>query len=619
MNDIRSTTELLDPERKNKMTELAAPIDENVREICDGDDSYHNQSDGLLYVPLTTATHTLSIDFVLDRAYHEYRPSIISPSSSMVSSMLAWVQDVCKGNEKFWILLLSLGVANSADAAELLCLSYLLSNQDFATYMLKDGSAGMVAAAAFFGMLVGGLWVGTFADNMARGDSQTHPFAFLQGRKPSLVMGLGVNAFAGIASAMCSNGRTELFIFFRAMAGVGIGATVPPLFSLASELPPTHVRGTAIALVASFWMVGSIYVAVVAWVLLDFFFLSWPWLAAVSVVPSLLGISLILAKVPESPRFLAMAGDYPKAATSVNHLMQSMSSTDRPMTAHDIQTLYPQQPSVRKDSQNGEIVVAPIRWTDRWFGRMSQLYTPYLRGTTIPLQIVWFSLCFGTYGLVTWINVLFVAVDLTNVHANALLFAVASLPGNVFSMIYMDRIGRKHLLQGSMLAAATSLIFFAYYSHTVEDTTGTFGRTFGIVGSSCAFQAFTVAGWNAIDTLSSELFPTAVRSTGMGVCTATGRIGALLAQLVNDALIDRPAGLLLVASSCLAVGALVPCFLARGGAVGAGDLSHQPLSDNILPIQNTTTILKHSRSDTDEALQQIETAPQSIRPIPIDQ
>uniref|UniRef100_A0A7S2UED8 Major facilitator superfamily (MFS) profile domain-containing protein n=1 Tax=Attheya septentrionalis TaxID=420275 RepID=A0A7S2UED8_9STRA len=615
MNDIRSTSEL-DPEEKNKMTEPSGPIDENVMETCDGGNSYHNQSDGLLCVPLTTATHTLSIDFVLDRAYHEYRPSIISPSSSMVPRMLAWMQDVCKGNEKFWILLLSLGVANSADASELLCLSYLLSNQDFATYMLKDGSAGMVAAAAFFGMLVGGLWVGTFADNIARGDSQTHPFAFLQGRKPSLVMGLGVNAFAGIASAMCPNGRTEVFIFFRVIAGVGIGATVPPLFSLASELPPPHVRGMAITLVASFWMVGSIYVAVVAWVLLDLFHLSWRWLAAVSVVPSLFGIFLILAKVPESPRFLAMAGDYPKAATSVNHIMRSMSSTGRPMTAHDIQTLYPQQSSVLNGSQNGEIVVAP-RWTDRWFGRMSQLYTPYLRGTTIPLQIVWFSLCFGTYGLVTWINVLFVAVDLTNVHANALLFAGASLPGNLFSMIYMDRIGRKHLLQGSMMAAATSLIFFAHYSHKV-DTTGTFGRTLGIVGSSCAFQAFTIAGWNAIDTLSSELFPTAVRSTGMGVCTATGRIGALLAQLVNDALIDRPAGLLLVASCCLAMGALVPCFLARGGAVGAGDLSHQPLSDNILTIQNTTTILKHSRSDTDEALQQIDTAPQSIRPVSID-
>ena len=47
----------------------------------------------------------------------------------------------------------------------------------------------------------------------------------------------------------------------------------------------------------------------------------------------------------------------------------------------------------------------------------------------------------------------------------------------------------------------------------------------------------------------------------MGVCAATGRIGAMLAQFVNGALITHPVRLLLTAAGALFLGALTPIFL----------------------------------------------------------
>ena len=47
----------------------------------------------------------------------------------------------------------------------------------------------------------------------------------------------------------------------------------------------------------------------------------------------------------------------------------------------------------------------------------------------------------------------------------------------------------------------------------------------------------------------------------MGICTASGRIGALIAQFVNSWLIDEPARLLLVASATLLFGAASPRLL----------------------------------------------------------
>jgi hypothetical protein len=74
-----------------------------------------------------------------------------------------------------------------------------------------------------------------------------------------------------------------------------------------------------------------------------------------------------------------------------------------------------------------------------------------------------------------------------------------------------------------------------------------------IVLSACAFQCFTISAWNAIDVLTSESFPTWVRATGMGVCSATG---AMIAQFVNGWLIASPKLQLLVAAGMILLGAI---------------------------------------------------------------
>ena len=127
----------------------------------------------------------------------------------------------------------------------------------------------------------------------------------------------------------------------------------------------------------------------------------------------------------------------------------------------------------------------------------------------------------------------------------------------------MDRIGRAAMLISSVLSAAASLLMFALFAKEGDD--GTSINTTGIVLSACCFQAFTIAAWNTIDCMTSELFPTTVRSTGMGVCAASGRIGAMIAQFVNGALVSNPVRLLLVASFTLVLGSNYPMSVARGG------------------------------------------------------
>ena len=146
------------------------------------------------------------------------------------------------------------------------------------------------------------------------------------------------------------------------------------------------------------------------------------------------------------------------------------------------------------------------------------------------------------------------------------------------SMLYSDKWGRKRMLVGSLVGAAGSLMLFAFvvYLGNGDDVGGGGGsdsfrllnevttdqqgqefstttstslasitsdlRRYTIVLFACTFQMFSIVSWNSIDILSGELFPTRVRSAGMGICTASGRMGAMIAQFVNARLMNGNGG-----------------------------------------------------------------------------
>jgi MFS family permease len=520
---------------------------------------------------------------------------------------------------KYWCIILSLGIANSSDASEILCLSYILSDNDFQKHMLRrsqqqpqeeeqgdqfhddqqqsdasggGGDGGFLAAAVFLGMLIGGLMVGTTSDWV--------------GRKPVLLLGLCGNALAGIVSSMAPN--VEVLIVLRCLAGLGIGATVPPLFTLVTELAPPSIRGFCVTVCASFWMVGSIYVALVALWLLEAWAVSWRVFAIACALPSAVGAILVFWWVPESPRFLGLEQRSKEATDNANLLARRMGYHGPPLSIQELQHSFPptaiqdfeahrlQRLDSRTDTTRYIINTPTGRLIRLWqflqrtntdlIHSASKLYTPSLKRTTLPLQMVWFSLSFGSYGLLTWINTIFVQVHIQNVYSIALLFAISNLPGNVITGLWMDRVGRGVMLTGSIVTAATSLVVFAICATTSDST--------GIVISACCFQCFTIAAWNTIDTMTSELFPTLVRSTGMGICTASGRVGAMVAQFVNGALINhgRPVMLLLVASATLVLGAATPCLLPNGG-----DMTGQPVHDDVVILSATTSTTTGGRNE----------------------
>lgn len=347
------------------------------------------------------------------------------------------------------------------------------------------------------------------------------------------------------------------------------GATVPPLFTLMSELSPPMKRGEFVTYVASFWMVGSFYVAITAMYVMDKWDWGWRRFAIACAFPSFLAFILVLFYVPESPRFLAIHGRFMEATTNANIVASKMGFTSLDLRRDGIQ-LEEVQYFFDSYSRNNLIEGPNNNNNDCSEIKRSiqKLYASSMLKSTLTIQFIWFSLSFGTYGLIIWINTIFSEISPESVYINAIIFAAANLPGNIISAICLDRIGRKAMLALSMLLGAVSLGFFALFSSNL------FLSPPGVIISACSFQAFSTSAWNTIDVLSSEIFPTQIRSSGMGSCTAIGRIGAMIAQPINGILIDRPVMLLLLGCITMLIGGVTPllCHI--------GDFTGKPLQDD---------------------------------------
>mmetsp|Transcript_27897 Transcript_27897/g.47203 ORF Transcript_27897/g.47203 Transcript_27897/m.47203 type:complete len:595 (+) Transcript_27897:136-1920(+) len=503
--------------------------------------------------------------------------------------------------------LLALCIANSSDATEILMLSYLLADSRFREDMFsEDSSSSMegaeyLASSIFVGMLIGGTVLGFLSDRI--------------GRRPALLLGLLTNSVAGMCSSLPIFAPSFVSLtMWRFVAGVGIGATVPPLFTLASEWSSKEVRGVFVTAVASFWMVGSIFVSSLAWCLFQLDPMHelpiWRVFAATCALPSLLGAWMVYNYVPESPRFYLAAEkcDYELAAKSCNqmamllnvHLDHEKESTllgaafdhraVHPLTKDELFSHH--QENAANSFNSSENAHSPTnrakmnQTINSSVDSLRKLYSSQLLPrTTLPLQLLWFCLSFATYGITTWINTLFVEIQLENIYFNSFLFALSSLPGNIVSMVYSDRYGRKKMLIGSLIGAASGLVVFAttVYAGSRQENDGqsnTSMQTFVIVLCACAFQAFGTISWNTIDIITAEMFPTNVRSAGMGVCTATGRLGGILSQCINAKLIVDGSGsgaawILVVASISLLFGAGMPLVLDR-------DMTMEELRDDAI-------------------------------------
>ena len=154
---------------------------------------------------------------------------------------------------------------------------------------LSASQLGLTVASSLFGTVLGSLLAGFPAQRY--------------GRKQTLFL-IGLMYVISALGCAISNGLF-LFIFFRFIGGVAVGASsvVGPMYI--SEISPAKLRGR---------LAGSFQLNIVLGILLayisNYFFASsgedsWRWMLGIMVIPA--GLYAILVRsIPESPRWLVL-------------------------------------------------------------------------------------------------------------------------------------------------------------------------------------------------------------------------------------------------------------------------------------------------------------------------
>jgi sugar porter (SP) family MFS transporter len=336
-------------------------------------------------------------------------------------------------------------------------------------WMLADFAHGFTVASALIGTVIGSLLAGWPAEKYGR-------------KKVLQAIGL-IYLVTSLVTALTST--WELFVLFRFIGGIGVGASsvVGPMYI--SEISPAKSRGRLVALF-QFNIVSGILIAFVSnYLLFGFSDDAWRWMLGVQAFPSLIFFVMVFT-VPESPRWLVKTDNIGEA----KKVFDDIGETHPEIAVKTIQESLHMEKGMKKESLfNGK----------------------YNKPILYVVALAMFNQLSGINAIMYYAPRIFEMTGLAK--DTALLQAVSIGATNmIFTLLaisVIDKFGRKTLLIiGSVgMVLFLGLVAWAFYTQDF----GGYAVMFYLVGF-IAFFAFSQGA--VIWVFMSEIFPNKVRSQG---------------------------------------------------------------------------------------------------------
>ncbi|WP_296102375.1 MFS transporter [uncultured Agrobacterium sp.] len=368
------------------------------------------------------------------------------------------------------------GLVWAADAMQVLAVGFTAASIA-ATFGLTVPQALQTGTAFFLGMLLGAIGFGRMADRY--------------GRRRVLIVTVACDAVFGILSIFAPD--FTILLVLRFLTGAAVGGTLPVDYAMMAEFLPAKNRGRWLVLLEGFWAVGTLVVALAAWLAsLSGVEDAWRYIFAVTAFPALIGIGLRFL-VPESPLYLLRTGRSEEAKVVVNSMLKT----------------------------NGRAILDERTGIAQSEASKGQgLFSPALRQRSIMILAIWFLVSVSYYGVFTWMPARLAGEGFGFVRGYGflVLVALAQIPGYALAAYGVEKWGRKPTLIGFCLLSALGCLLFTL------TTTG------AMIATSLLLMSFALLGtWGALYAYTPELYPTESRATGMGAAGAMARLGGLLA------------------------------------------------------------------------------------------
>jgi len=362
---------------------------------------------------------------------------------------------------------------------------------------ITPGVLGLIGASSLIGIFFGGPVFGYLTDRF--------------GRRRLFTLDILLFLVAGVAQALVGEGW-QLFVI-RLILGIAIGAEYAIGAPMLAEFVPARGRGRRLALLEVCWYVGFLASVLVGYGLLELG-LGWRWILATSAVPAL--VTLVLRYgLPESPRWLMSRGRTEEARRVVARYL------------------------------GGDAYFS----TEHFAGESAQvagfraLFARGVRGRTVFVCVFWACLVAPYFAIFTFAPQVLDSLKLSDERAGTIATNGIAAVGAVVGLFLVERLGRRQMLIGPFWIMAAALFVVGLWS----------GAPAWVVVLCFALYAFFNAlSGNLTAVYPAELFPTEVRTSGVGLASAASRVGAAIGTWL------LPIGLTtLGVGPCLVIGALL--------------------------------------------------------------
>ncbi|RUP49683.1 phosphate:H+ symporter [Jimgerdemannia flammicorona] len=376
-----------------------------------------------------------------------------------------------------------------------------------------------VKVAASVGTMVGQFLFGYLADRY--------------GRKKMYGIELIIIIVATIGQSLAANSPAmsvwACIVFWRILLGLGIGGDYPLSAVITSEFATTNRRGAMMAAVFAMQGFGILAAAVVALIILVAYQSAiqaninaldqvWRIVIGLGCVPAVAALYFRLT-IPETPRFTM------DVERKINKGVQDATAfIERGAASGNYsETEALEQSDVPKAS-----------WSDfkAYFGKWEN--GKVLFGTAYS----WFALDVAWYGLGLNNSFVLAAIGFASdpdpytalfktIVGNIIINLLGSVPGYWITVFTVEKLGRKpiQLFGFGMLTVLFIILGFGYTAIT------NYSSVLFIVLFTLAQLFFNFGPNSTTFIVPGEVFPTRYRSTGHGISAASGKFGAILAQV----------------------------------------------------------------------------------------
>jgi putative MFS transporter len=189
--------------------------------------------------------------------------------------------------------------------------------------------------------------------------------------------------------------------------------------------------------------------------------------------------------------------------------------------------------------------------------RVISVWSSNYRRSTLILWVLWFTVVFSYYGMFLWLPTVMVlkGFSLVKSFQYVLIMTLAQLPGYFTAAYFIEKFGRKFVLVSYLLLTAASALWFS--------NAATEGM---LIAAGISLSFFNLGAWGAMYAYTPELYPTRVRSTGVGFAASFGRIGGIIGPYLVGLLVAKDkaiSSIFLVFFVAIVIGALALLFFGK--------------------------------------------------------